>query len=87
MSTRTTRSLVTLAAAAVLALGGGVPTALAKHGADDPAGHVRHGGDDPASHDARDDKGGKRAKAHHRGKHHHRRHHGRRHHDDGPNHT
>jgi hypothetical protein len=83
MTTRTNRSLVTLAAVAVLALGGGVPAALASHGADDPV-----------SHDVRDDHGGKRVSA--RGaKHgaddgvrhkHHRKHH-RHGNDDGPNHT
>ena len=96
MSNRSTRSLVTLAAAAVLALGGGVPTAMARHGADDPAGHARHGADDPAGHDVGDDTGGKRAKAARRAKKHHRGRHaaddnggrGRgRGHDDGPNHT
>jgi merozoite surface protein 4 len=66
MSTRTTRSLVTIAAAAVLALSGGAPAALARHGADDPVGHdagddhggkrvvalsARHGADDPAGHE------------------------------------
>ena len=90
MTNRSTRSLVTLAAAAVLALGGGVPTAMARHGSDDPAGHVRHGADDPAGHDAGDDKGGKRAKAARRARKHHRHAHVARHgrgNDDGPNHT
>jgi hypothetical protein len=51
-TTRTTRSLVTLAAVAALALGGGAPAAFARHGADDPVGH-----------DAGDDHGGKRVVA------------------------
>lgn len=87
MSSRSTRSLVTLAAVAVLALGGGTPAAFARHGADDPIGHdagddnggtrvlASHGADDPAGHDANDDKGGKR-KAARRAKHHrHGKHH------------
>jgi hypothetical protein len=99
MSNRSNRSFVTLAAVAALALGGGVPAAFAKHGADDPpshhAGDHRHGADDPAGHDAGDDKGGarkaaRRAKHHHRRAKHHR--HAHRHghgnsNDDGPNHT
>jgi hypothetical protein len=80
MSNRISRSLITLAAAAVLALGGGVPAALAKHGADDPP-----------SHNVRDDHGGKRharsAKHHQRHGKHHRRAHHRHGNDDGPNHT
>jgi hypothetical protein len=76
MSKRSTRSLITLAVAALLALGGGAPAALAKHGADDPP-----------SHDVRDDHGGKRHAKHHRHGKHHRAAHHRRGNDDGPNHT
>lgn len=80
MLTRSTRTLTAIAAVAAIGLGGGVPVAMARHGADDPPGHnagddhggarhharaARHRADDPPG----DDHGG-------RG----------RHGDDGPNH-
>jgi hypothetical protein len=77
MTSRSTRSLAVLAAAAAVGLAGAIPTAMARHGADDPAGH-----------DAGDDHGGKRVKVRHarHGAHHRGHHHGGRGHDDGPNH-
>jgi len=53
MTLPTARTLVTIAAATALALGGTGPAAFAKHGADDPA-----------AHHVNDDHGAKRA--HHR---------------------
>jgi Spy/CpxP family protein refolding chaperone len=87
MRTIPSRTLLTIAATAALAVGGAAPAAFARHGADDPPGH-----------DAGDDHGGKAhfGKSHRRvttreiEKRHgaddpagHRRHGG----DDGPNHT
>jgi hypothetical protein len=72
MDTRAPRIL--LAAVTAAALFGGTGTALARHGADDPAGHDRR--DDRVT---RTDDDGAR---HHRGRHHRR--HGA---DDGPNHS
>lgn len=81
------RTPAVLAAALALAAGG-AGTAIASHGADDPAGqHQGRGADDPAGqHQGRgaDDPAGHhrgKGKHHKRGKHHHR--HGA---DDGPNH-
>lgn len=73
MLTRPTRILLT-GATAVALLGGGAGSALARHGADDPAGHDRRD-DRVAHHDRRDDRG-----------HHHRHHHHRHGADDGAAH-
>jgi hypothetical protein len=76
VTNRSTRTVAAFAAIAALALGGGVPAAMARHGADDPPGH-----------DVGDDHGGDRSRAsvaRHRSDD-HGRDRGRRH-DDGPNH-
>jgi hypothetical protein len=76
MTHRTPRTLLAAAAVSLAAGAALAPSALARHGADDPAGH-----------DARDDHGGRVAAIARddRGRHHRHRHggHGR---DDGPNH-
>lgn len=70
------RPAVMAAAVSSLALAGIVPTALARHGGDDPVGHDDHGGrvtvKAHAPHGADD-----------RGRHHHRHRHGN---DDGAGH-
>jgi hypothetical protein len=64
------RPLMMAAAVSSLALAGIAPTALARHGADDPAGHDAgddHGGRVTVRAHARhgaDDRGGKRLKVH-----------------------
>lgn len=52
MSYHAPRSIFAVAAVSLLAAGGVAPTAMARHGADDPVGH-----------DVGDDHGGKRVKA------------------------
>ena len=98
MTNRPTRALAVFAAVAALGLGGGVPAAMARHGADDPAGH--DAGDDHGIHEIHHHHRGDAHKARHRnddrgrhnGRHHRRqnddrgRHNGRDN-DDGPNHT
>jgi hypothetical protein len=90
--------LALLGSITTLAIGGLTGTALAKHGADDPANHNKaddNGGkvvrvvssDDPVGHDRNDDKGRRFEKRHHRRhRHHARAHAARRGADDGPNH-
>lgn len=87
MKKRTSRVLIALMATAALALGG-VTTASAKNGADDPPGHISggHGVDDTAQgQTTAGDHGGQR----HHGKkgHKHHRGHGRHGAHHGPNHT
>ena len=86
MKQRSSRVLVALMATAALAFGG-IGTASAQNGADDPPGHIvgGHGADDgtPASgadDNGRHHKGGKKGHKHGHG-------HGRHGADDGPNHT
>ncbi|HMJ36993.1 MAG TPA: hypothetical protein VK501_24010 [Baekduia sp.] len=77
MLTQSRRTIPAALAIAALGLAGAAPSALARHGADDPAGHARG-----ASHSTRADHDGGARK--------HRGHHGRHHrggNDDGPNHT
>jgi hypothetical protein len=75
------RTIPATLAIAALGLAGAAPSALARHGADDPAGH-----------DAKDDHGVHHVVAHRanddRGVHHHRRdHHRHGGNDDGANHS